>query len=84
MMIFADSRGPIFNSRDPNRVPKHLKKNWFKQIVPRLIEQNDVIMLRRGPENGSYLEWFEPALGCRAFKPSNVFMFSGTLFQWRF
>jgi len=26
MIIFADSRDPIFNSRDPNRVPKTPKK----------------------------------------------------------
>jgi len=27
MIIFADSRDPIFNSRDPNRVPKTPQKN---------------------------------------------------------
>jgi len=26
MIIFSDSRDLIFNSRDPNQVPKHLKK----------------------------------------------------------
>jgi len=26
MVIFSDSRGPIFNSRDPNRVPKTPRK----------------------------------------------------------
>jgi len=26
MITFSDSRVPIFNSRDPNRVLKHLKK----------------------------------------------------------
>jgi len=29
MIIFSDSREPIFNSRDPNRVLKHLKKRWL-------------------------------------------------------
>jgi len=30
MIIFSDSRVPIFNSRDPNRVGylNHLKKTW--------------------------------------------------------
>jgi len=30
MVIFSDSRDPIFNSRDPHRVLKHLQKNLFK------------------------------------------------------
>ena len=30
-MIFSDSRDPVFNSRDPNRIPKTPKrKPWFK------------------------------------------------------
>jgi len=30
MIILSDSRDPIFDSRDPNRVPKTPKKPWFR------------------------------------------------------
>ena len=32
MKIFSESRDPIFNSRDANRVPKTLK-NWSRPIL---------------------------------------------------
>jgi len=33
MMIFADSRDPVFNSRDPNRVPKKTLKKLHIYII---------------------------------------------------
>jgi len=33
MILFADSRDPIFNSRDLNRVPKTLKNLVLLQLV---------------------------------------------------
>jgi len=33
MLIVSDSRDPIFNSRDPNRVPKTPLKNLTTHII---------------------------------------------------
>jgi len=39
--IISDSRDPIFNSKDPNRSLKHLKKPDFQIIVcKKRIQQN--------------------------------------------
>jgi len=42
MIIFSDYRDPIFNSRDPNRVPKTpLKTPWFQPVIPHRIWSKD-------------------------------------------
>ena len=51
VMIFSDSRDPIFNSRDPNRVPKtRLRKPWLKHKKHLL---TDTISLSTEQVNGS-------------------------------
>jgi len=47
MIIFSDSRDPIFNSRNPNQVPETPQKNLLCYMVYHTSRKLDKSLLRR-------------------------------------